>query len=737
MIKKISVILSFVLLNLFVLFGCHSLSESELHGKYKDDAFYFEGIKKIKEKNVLKATDCFRKAAKNGSYYCSKNSYLNLLGLVDAQECLSLSAEMYSKFQDEESAVVYVRELYKAKEWTKILVFADNVDFKLCDDELAYFILNAFYENQFSGFVEKLYDWWTYKTISDFHVKFLKEHEALFDDQLFDFQPTAQEFLDIEPFLKDEVSPEIATIAQFFPDDESRIKFCRFARFRIFAYKRDYRNAFGLFSSWWKDFPKSPRVYSDAGKTCLYASNRFLKYAQFFETEANSLDLDDPYFKGKSFYANFYAGRFYEKVTYTTAAEKFYIAAMEASPSSENFDNALWYLLDMSLKKSSEKAAAYVIKWCSHWNDPDYFDDCLDILSNLLLSERKFSDFAKVYDAVYPYASKEMAAQFAYVSGRLIEAGLVKNRSEEEKIAAWKRSLNCGSQYYYKIMAAKRLGYTNEMLEKELYAAEDNTLDSKKTEVDESAGILLQGYADFGLASMIYPEWRKFQSKKIVVSYEISNKIADFLFKCAEENEEFYPQSLRIISKTASLFPEKLVKSDYMLLFPRAYKDLISAHCEEYGVPEEVMFALVRSESYFDSQINSSAGACGLAQLMESTAADIAKKLKVADYSLLDPDMNVRFGTWYLQNLYSRLDNNWLHAFFAYNGGKSRISQWISSANYQDSYKRRYDDDLFLEMVPLTETRGYGRKLIGAASMYGMLYYDKEIAETINGLCRQ
>ena len=122
---------------------------------------------------------------------------------------------------------------------------------------------------------------------------------------------------------------------------------------------------------------------------------------------------------------------------------------------------------------------------------------------------------------------------------------------------------------------------------------------------------------------------------------------------------------------------------------------------------------------------------------MESTAADIAKKLKVADYSLLDPDMNVRFGTWYLQNLYSRLDNNWLHAFFAYNGGKSRISQWIFSANYQDSYKRRYDDDLFLEMVPLTETRGYGRKLIGAASMYGMLYYDKEIAETINGLCRQ
>jgi hypothetical protein len=42
--------------------------------------------------------------------------------------------------------------------------------------------------------------------------------------------------------------------------------------------------------------------------------------------------------------------------------------------------------------------------------------------------------------------------------------------------------------------------------------------------------------------------------------------------------------------------------------------------------------------------------------------------------------------------------------------------------------------DLFLETVPYEETRGYGRKLIGAASLYGWLYYDKPIYEVVSSI---
>ncbi|TYT77919.1 lytic transglycosylase domain-containing protein [Treponema phagedenis] len=40
-------------------------------------------------------------------------------------------------------------------------------------------------------------------------------------------------------------------------------------------------------------------------------------------------------------------------------------------------------------------------------------------------------------------------------------------------------------------------------------------------------------------------------------------------------------------------------------------------------------------------------------------------------------------------------------------------------------------DDLFLETLAYGETRGYGRKILAAAVMYGYLYYNKTPAEII------
>ena len=42
--------------------------------------------------------------------------------------------------------------------------------------------------------------------------------------------------------------------------------------------------------------------------------------------------------------------------------------------------------------------------------------------------------------------------------------------------------------------------------------------------------------------------------------------------------------------------------------------------------------------------------------------------------------------------------------------------------------------DLFLETLPFQETREYGRKLVGAAAMYGFLYYEITPAQTVREL---
>jgi len=103
---------------------------------------------------------------------------------------------------------------------------------------------------------------------------------------------------------------------------------------------------------------------------------------------------------------------------------------------------------------------------------------------------------------------------------------------------------------------------------------------------------------------------------------------------------------------------------------------------------------------------------------MPSTAADIAKKLKVTDYSLTDPEINIKFGAYYLAEMIRRSDNRIMPACFAYNAGISRVRSWQRQA--QD-----LSEDLFLESLEYEETREYGRKILSAAAVYGALYYSE------------
>ena len=161
--------------------------------------------------------------------------------------------------------------------------------------------------------------------------------------------------------------------------------------------------------------------------------------------------------------------------------------------------------------------------------------------------------------------------------------------------------------------------------------------------------------------------------------------------------------------------------------------------CIENDIPFYLMYSLVHSESYFDSQIVSRAGACGLTQLMESTAQDEARKLKLQDFDILDPETNLRFGAHYLAGLMSRTEEkNKLLALFAYNAGLSHVRNWVNSSRKDWEATGRIfrgpcgiPTDLFLETLPFSETREYGRKLISAAALYGWLYENKLPAQIV------
>ena len=148
------------------------------------------------------------------------------------------------------------------------------------------------------------------------------------------------------------------------------------------------------------------------------------------------------------------------------------------------------------------------------------------------------------------------------------------------------------------------------------------------------------------------------------------------------------------------------------------------------------MYSLIRTESFFNPEIKSSAGAIGLTQLMESTGKDIARRLKVNEYSLTEPETSIRFGTYYFNNLSQRLDGSSILASFAYNSGITRVRRWVSNSKKELAGLQHLPMDLFLETIPFEETREYGRKIVSAAAIYGYLYSDCSPVETVRQIMK-
>ncbi len=177
-----------------------------------------------------------------------------------------------------------------------------------------------------------------------------------------------------------------------------------------------------------------------------------------------------------------------------------------------------------------------------------------------------------------------------------------------------------------------------------------------------------------------------------------------------------------MISRTVNVHRGRIPREVFLLLYPQDFSEEVNAACAEFEMDDYVMYALIRTESFFEVQAQSHAGAVGLTQLMESTAADCAARLKVQNYDLNDSATNVRFGTYYLSNLMSRLDGSKILALFAYNAGLTNVRRWIRTSKIQFDTQGKISSDLFLETLPFAETRDYGRRVISAAAMYAWLY---------------
>jgi soluble lytic murein transglycosylase len=112
--------------------------------------------------------------------------------------------------------------------------------------------------------------------------------------------------------------------------------------------------------------------------------------------------------------------------------------------------------------------------------------------------------------------------------------------------------------------------------------------------------------------------------------------------------------------------------------YPLEYEGIIRTHARNHDLDPALVAAVVYAESRFDPNAESAAGAVGLMQLLPETARGIAlrtggERFVVAD--LRDPEINVRYGTWYLDHLRERYGSVRL-ALAAYHAGQGNVDHW-------------------------------------------------------------
>jgi len=731
-----------------------SSSKNSAQKRFGHDSNYFFALQASDNGNEDEALRLFKIARKKGSKLIAKRSAESLTILGSVKDRLEAAKYLADNYADEASLVTACRTFFQNNEFATIIKRTEGISLETAKNELIKLRLLSLAQKRDSRFDQEFYRWYISRPISSEHLETYGTYITLLNEKNQNIQKETEKFqknLNKRSLLESQLEPEESkeTITEIEPEGgfEPLLEALQEAEnpektiidYRIAVFHRSYKITYPQIDKILKIYENrgeeiDSQLLSDIGKSTLYATNDYFASARKFDKMAAKLTPE------KAYFAHFYAARLYDKAgRYPKQTVSRFRSALEATKNEIQFDNCLWYLLNFQLRTSTDDIISTLTEYGSRIHDAEYFDDFFESLSILLLSSHRWQDFFKVWKQTDSNFSNLTAGKYAYISGRLLEEGLA--RGEEglktrQAVEAFTKVLNSPSSFYYKVCALERLNVTAPELV-ESYLLNQNEPAQKID--DNGEGYLLQGYATFGFPQRLYPEWL---SNRKNISIEDSIEISKILSNCAERSKDnFYNiQSLRIANRCLESAVGRIPKELLEQAFPKFYKQIIESACEEFQIPDYLAFALVRSESFFDPNVTSKAGANGLTQLMETTADDEAKKLKLGEkYDIFDPQTNVRMGTHYLANLISRTDdNNVLLALYAYNAGLTNVRNWGRTFRNDWSTTGRPANkpvgicvDLFLESLPFAETREYGRKVISAAAMYAYLYNGKLPGETV------
>lgn len=153
----------------------------------------------------------------------------------------------------------------------------------------------------------------------------------------------------------------------------------------------------------------------------------------------------------------------------------------------------------------------------------------------------------------------------------------------------------------------------------------------------------------------------------------------------------------------------------------RKYDETVTKYAAQYGVPEAVVYAVIKTQSGFDSTKQGEGGQIGLMQLTPARYLALAAEARDPEANpaaLYDPDTNVRYGSMYLAALYQKY-GMWSTVYAAFLAGEDAVDGWLQNPAYVDP------DFGTLLTIPDKQVAKTVKKTVKAQEIYEKLYYAK------------
>jgi soluble lytic murein transglycosylase-like protein len=413
------------------------------------------------------------------------------------------------------------------------------------------------------------------------------------------------------------------------------------------------------------------------------------------------------------------AGRLYRRAReYPRALEWLRKTAADASSPAQG-DRARWLILDILFATDPPDLPRQVGSEAGTWSDPAFFSDLLHSRIAELVAARKWRTLVGLWRALDAAGPGEVRAQLSYLIAREWQVGALPRLPGGPPGAGGAFLPGTGSAFlpvtardlfqdaarrdpagYYGILAASMLG---DLPDRAVPAAQPDTA----PEVPRLDPVAI-GFLSYGLSAQGYARlWAMRDSLSEAQVLEAARRFAQ---------AGDFRSSMYFTGYVARR--RRLTLQELQMYYPRGYAELVEPLARDAGLADHIVYGMVREESYFDPRVVSSAGAVGLSQLMPSTAASVAQRLKIVDPDLRDPSTNLSIGVRHLKGLVGNTGSV-TKALVAYNAGLSRLRQW-------DRANPGLPADLFVESAAIAETREYVKKILVSSVMYAFLYRDAD-----------